>query len=277
MIEPAPSRAVARLGHRSDPSSRPTGTPSTEPVAAAVVGLDEHADRVAAAAADHARGGADAALEAVADHAGAAADVALGDRAPAAASSAATTCSGSDVLAVDVVERPSQVSPTTGRRPADLVRHGRADARRRSARRARRPRCACWSGRSARSAGRPRAPIRARSSRRCRSAGGSRRRPARGRVALVRQDDGDAGADRALPDHERTVPSMSVAWPDAHPGDVGDGVEGAAGSCPMRMPSSCAFIGGDDRMRDRAWGRLQQPQARRVAATNSSVSAFFGT
>ena len=98
----------------------PTGTPSiAQPVAPAVVGLDQHADRVAAASAvDDPRRRPDAALELVADHARPAADVALGDR-PAGAPPRGrrSTCSAATWKPLMSLSRPSYVSPTTGRRP----------------------------------------------------------------------------------------------------------------------------------------------------------------
>ena len=131
MIEPALGRrgAAAATAPRRSGSRRPTGTPSiAQQIAPAVVGLDQHADRPAAALRrQDARGGADAALELVADHPGAAADAALGDRAARGRVERGEDVLRPDVQAVDVVQ-PAVVGLGDDRQaPGRLV--GRVAAR----------------------------------------------------------------------------------------------------------------------------------------------------
>ena len=76
-----------------------------EPLAAAVVGLHQHADRpLVISLADPSRRGPDAALEVVADHAGAAPDGPFSDRASGRGGVRRPRVGGGDVEAVDVVE-----------------------------------------------------------------------------------------------------------------------------------------------------------------------------
>ena len=111
MIEPGAGRGVRQVlvgvGHDVVPDHAPDrGARDGQPLAPAVVGLHEHADRVAAVlVADDARGGADPALEAVADHPGAAADRALLDRPAARLRERLVDVLRTHVEAVDVVEQ----------------------------------------------------------------------------------------------------------------------------------------------------------------------------
>ena len=119
-------RARERHGLRADPLADRHAV-HAQPPPRAVVRLHEGADRPPVRS--DARRRADAALEAVADHPGAAADRALGDRPPAAAASAAATCSGPDVEAVDVVEEAVPRLADDRQAPRSLARRRRGDQR----------------------------------------------------------------------------------------------------------------------------------------------------
>ena len=150
MIEPAPAAVSGRSSYGSGTTSWPITRPDRsardgEPLAPAVVGLHEHADRVAAVlGADHARRAADPALEAVADHPRAAADRALLDLAAARAGDRLLDVLRSHVPAVDVVEHPVPRLADDRQRPGEHVVRRAPPPSARPAHRARRRRCGCW-------------------------------------------------------------------------------------------------------------------------------------
>jgi hypothetical protein len=219
MIEPAP---VGHVAGRDRPPDR--NAVDHQPLAAAVVGLHEHADHVAAG---DPRRRPDPALEPVADHARAAAHAALGDASRTRCGQRGVDMLGAHVLAVDVAHVPvvgladdREVPAHLVRRPlggggrdqriahdADRVRVREADARRQEAGLA-----------HPFEAGQ--LPVAVQAMR----PGGQRLAP---RVVGARDDHRHAGADGPIPHAQRPVArdQRGVADPDA--ADIRDRVRGA--------------------------------------------------
>ena len=123
-LGPRAHRRVDRLGHAgfvpgdfaADRNAR-----DAELGAQAVVALHQRAHDVAPSAGQLPRRGAGAALEAVAEHPGAAAHIALGNRPPRAASSARIASSAFTCWPFWSFRRPSDVSATTGYQKAPVA------------------------------------------------------------------------------------------------------------------------------------------------------------
>ena len=231
MIEPpsAPSRAASRSAwsHGEGTSVARDLLADPHPVdpqqlARPVVRLDQHADRPLSGAP---RRRADAALELVADHARPAADVALGDRPVGRRRERRVQVLGVDVEAVDVVER-AVVRLADHRQRPDRVAHavgprGRLDQRVAHHPDAVRVRDA---DRPAQHPGLP-DPLEPGEL----AVAVEPMRPGEDRlgpdVAVVRDDGGDAGADRSRARPQRAVARDERRVPDADAGDVGDRVE----------------------------------------------------
>ena len=213
-----------------------------QPLAPAVVRLDEHAERPAAATrVEHPRRRPDPALELVADHPGAAADAALGDGPAAAAARAASASSAVTWKPSMSFSRPSHVSPTTGsdqatRRPARLRRS--PDQRvvdDPDAVRVRQPdRAAQQAGLAdPLEPGQLAVPVQPVRSRRRRVRSRCRRRAGRSRS----RRSGPAPAATSGPS-----PRMIVRWPTRTPGTSVIALSGPGRPVPMAMPRSRARI-----------------------------------
>src|SRR5260221_3685683 len=196
--------------------------------AAAVIGLNEHADCPAAEVhRDDPRCGPDPALELVTDHAGPAADVALGNRAARGRRERLVDMFGADVLAVDVIEPSVPRLAGHGEGPIRGALEARAgrDVDERIPNRPDRMRVR----EPDRTVEQPRLtdPLQAGelavAVERVRSGKDWLRRD----VAVVGNDDRYAGPDRPFADDERPIPADDRRVADTDAGDVGDGVPGA--------------------------------------------------
>ena len=233
MIEPVSSPG-RRRGHPAQvgnlAANRCAG--DCQQLAAAVVRLDEHADRVAAVfRAQHAGRRADAALEPVADHPGAAADIAFGHRTAARPIQRLERMGLRDVESVDVVQEPVPRLGDDGKAEVagiafasaalhvpldDRVAHD-ADAVRvgdenRGAQEAR----FLDPGRAGHLA--------------VAVEGVPPREHTVAERAALRQDGGDAGAHRSLAAHQRALAGDERRVADLDAGDIGDRVEGSWGA-----------------------------------------------
>jgi len=198
-----------------------------EPVAAAVVGLDEDADREAAPCrVDDARCRPDPALELVADHPGPAADAALRDRPVHRRGQRLVHVIGRDVEAVDIIEEAVPRLADDRERPI-----GRAE--RQSPNRVTDDPVADHADRmGVRDPDRPGQEARLPDPLEAGQLAVAVQRVAAGKdrlgedVAIVRDDHRHAGSHGSLADHERAVAPDDRGVADADPRHVRDGIDG---------------------------------------------------